>query len=241
MIKLNIAIVIPTYNEKETLPSLIENLVLEVKKIAKNFSIIIVDDGSPDGTAKIAKILNQNYQNITVIERPSKMGLGSAYKEGFQLALKNFDPDYIVQMDADHSHDPKEISLMVNEIKNYDYVIASRHVPGGKVVGWNSRRKIIHSLAGTIARKCAGLQTLDPTSGFRMFKKNALNKVNFDEIKSEGFAFQVELLSYLKKLGLKGTEIPTLFVNRKEGKSKMGFSESLQFISMCCYLLTKKN
>jgi len=101
---MKLAIVIPTYNEKETLPYLIEKLIIEVKKIAEKFSIIIMDDASPDGTAKIAQGLNQKYNNITVIERPSKLGLGSAYKEGFRIALDRFDPDLIVQMDADFSH-----------------------------------------------------------------------------------------------------------------------------------------
>jgi len=237
---MNIAIVIPTYNEKETLPSLIDRLFYEVKKIAEKFFIIIMDDASPDGTAKIAENLNEKYHNITVIERPSKLGLGSAYKQGFQLAINKFNPDYVVQMDADNSHDPKEIPIMVNKIKEFDYVIASRHVPGSAVVGWNARRKILHSLAGTIARKCAKLDVADPTSGFRMFKKNVLKRVNFSEIKSEGFAFQVELLCYLRRMGIKGIEIPTRFVNRKRGKSKMGVSESLQFGKMCYHILLNR-
>jgi dolichol-phosphate mannosyltransferase len=175
-----------------------------------------------------------------VVRRPSKLGLGSAYKQGFQIAINEFNPDYVVQMDADHSHDPREIPLMVNKIKDYDYVIASRHVPGSSVVGWNTRRKILHSMAGSFARKCAKLDITDPTSGFRIFKKNVLKTINFSEIKSEGFAFQVELLCYLRRMGIKGIEIPTRFVNRTRGKSKMGFSESLQFIKMCYRLLLNR-
>lgn len=237
---MNIAIVIPTYNEKETLPSLIDRLFAEVKKIAEKFFIIIMDDASPDGTAKIAENLNEKYQNIMVVKRPSKLGLGSAYKQGFQIALKEFNPDYVVQMDADHSHDPKEIPLMVNKIKEYDYVIASRHVPGSSVVGWNAQRKILHSMAGAFARKCAKLDIADPTSGFRIFRKNVLKAINFSEIKSEGFAFQVEILCYLRRMGIKGIEIPTRFVNRKRGKSKMGVSESFQFAKMCYHLLLNR-
>jgi len=237
---MNIAIVIPTYNEKETLPSLIDKLFIEVKKIAEKFLIIIMDDASPDGTAKIAENLNEKYQNIMVVKRKSKLGLGSAYKQGFQIAINEFNPDYVVQMDADHSHDPKEIPLMVNKIKDYDFVIACRHIPGSSVVGWNTRRKILHSIAGSFARKCAKLDISDPTSGFRIFKKNVLKTVNFSEIKSEGFAFQVELLCYLRRMGIKGIEIPTRFVNRTRGKSKMGFCESLQFIKMCYRLLLNR-
>ena len=237
---MNIAIVIPTYNERETLPSLIEKLTSEVKKITEKFSIIIMDDASPDGTGKIAENLNHKYQNITVIERHSKLGLGSAYKQGFRIALDKFNPDYIVQMDADHSHDPREISLMAEKIHDHDYVIASRHLPGSSVIGWNKSRKLIHTVAGNFAKICAKLEITDPTSGFRMFKRNVLDVVNFSEIKSEGFAFQVELLCYLRRKGLHGIEIPTKFVNRKLGKSKMGFGETIQFSKMCVKLLRNR-
>ncbi|MFB5630841.1 MAG: polyprenol monophosphomannose synthase [Nitrosopumilaceae archaeon] len=237
---MNISIVIPTYNEKDTLPALIEKLSRELKKIAEKFSIIIMDDASPDGTGKIAQDLNKKYQNITVIERTSKLGLGSAYKQGFQIALDRFDPDYVVQMDADNSHDPKEISTMANKIKNHDYVIASRHLPGSIIVGWGTGRKLLHTVAGSFAKGCAKLEIKDPTSGFRMFKKNVLSMVNFSEIKSEGFAFQVELLCYLRRKGLHGIEIPTRFVNREIGKSKMGFGEIIQFSKMCINLLRNR-
>ena len=237
---MNISIVIPTYNEKDTLPTLIDKLTREVKKIAEKFSIIIMDDSSPDGTGRIAEDLNKKYQNITVIQRPSKLGLGSAYKQGFQIALDRFDPDYVVQMDADHSHDPKEISLMANKIKDHDYVIASRHLPGSTVIGWGVGRKLLHTLAGNFAKGCAKLEITDPTSGFRMFKKSVLNAVNFSEIKSEGFAFQVELLCYLRRKGLHGIEIPTRFVNREIGKSKMGLGETIQFTKMCINLLRNR-
>lgn len=237
---MNISIVIPTYNEKDTLPTLIEKLTGEVKKIAEKFSIIIMDDASPDGTGKIAEDLNKQYQNITVIERPSKLGLGSAYKQGFQIALDRFDPDYVVQMDADHSHDPSEIPLMANKIKEHDYVIASRHLPGSAVVGWGVGRKLLHTVAGSFAKGCAKLDISDPTSGFRMFKKSVLDVVNFSEIKSEGFAFQVELLCYLRRKGLHGIEIPTKFVNREIGKSKMGLGETIQFSKMCINLLRNR-
>jgi dolichol-phosphate mannosyltransferase len=237
---MNIAIVIPTYNEKDTLPSLIAKLTSEVKKIAEKFSIIIMDDSSPDGTGKIAEDLNKKYRNITVINRPSKLGLGSAYKQGFQFALDKFNPDYVVQMDADHSHDPKEIPMMVDKIKNNDFVIASRHLAGSVVEGWGARRKILHTLAGKIAKGCAKLEISDPTSGFRMFKKSVLAAVNFSEIKSEGFAFQVELLCYLRRKGLHGIEIPSKFVNRKIGESKMGFGETIQFSKMCINLLRNR-
>jgi len=237
---MKLAIVIPTYNEKETLPSLIGELLYEIKKIAEKFSIVIVDDASPDGTGQIAEELNKKYGNISVVHRKSKLGLGSAYKEGFRFSLDKFDPDFIVQMDADHSHDPKEIPRMLQKMHNYDFAVASRHVTGGSVVGWGTYRKLLHSTAGTLAAICGGLKISDPTSGFRVFKNNVLRSVDFSRIKSDGFAFQIEILCLLKRMGFKGFEFPTVFVNRRDGKSKMGINESIQFFKTCIRLLMNR-
>ena len=237
---MKLAVVIPTYNEKDTLPSLIEELVEEVKKIAEKFFVIIMDDASPDGTGQIAEELNKKYGNITVIHREKKLGLGSAYKDGFKLALDKFAPDFIVQMDADHSHNPKEIPQMVQKIQGYDYVVTSRHLPGSSILGWGTYRKTLHSAAGSIARICAGIKISDPTSGFRIFRRDVLNSVNFAQIKSKGFAFQIELLCLLKRMGFNGTELPTRFINRREGKSKMGMTETIQFIKTCILLLARR-
>ena len=148
--------------------------------------------------------------------------------------------DLIVQMDADHSHNPSEIAIMIEKIVDYDYIIASRHVPGSSIVGWNARRQMTHSVAGAIARFSAKIDIKDPTSGFRMFKKETLQRVEFDRIHSDGFAFQIEVLYQLKQKDLRGLEVPTTFVNRVEGESKMGGSEILQFIKMCFSYFGKK-
>ena len=198
-----------------------------------------MDDASPDGTGEIAEELNKKYGNITIIHRKSKLGIGSAYKEGFKLTLERFEPDLIIQMDADFSHDPKEISQLIHGMHGYDIAIASRHVPGSSITGWSLYRKLLHSTACTLAGICGDIKISDPTSGFRIFKKNVLNSINFSEIRSEGFAFQIELLHKLDKMGFKMTELPTRFVNRKEGKSKMGYSETIQFIKVCFHLLLK--
>ncbi len=237
---MNLAVVIPTYNEKETLPNLLEELLYEIKKIAEKFFIIIVDDSSPDGTGQIAEELNIKYGNISVIHRKGKFGLGSAYKEGFRFVLEKYDPDFIIQMDADHSHDPKEIPKMLKNMLGYDFAVASRHVLGSSVVGWGTYRKIVHSIAGTLAAICGGLKISDPTSGFRIFEKSVLRSIDFSKIKSDGFAFQIEMLCLLKKMGFRGFEFPTLFINRKEGKSKMGINEMIQFIKICISLLMRK-
>ena len=237
---MKLAVVIPTYNEKETLPSLITELLYEIKKIAEKFSIVIVDDASPDGTGQIAEELNKEYGNISVIHRKSKLGLGSAYKEGFRFVLERFQQDYIIQMDADHSHDPKEISLMLQNMHDFDFVVASRHVLGASVIGWGAYRKLLHSTACTLAAICGGLKISDPTSGFRVFKNKVLKSVDFTKIKSDGFAFQIEILCLLKRMGFRGFEFPTVFVNRKDGKSKMGISELIQFIKTCVRLLMNR-
>ena len=237
---MNIAIVIPTYNEKDTLPGLTEKLFDLVRPLVEELHVVIVDDSSPDGTADIARNLSQKFQKISVIQRPTKMGLGGAYKDGFNHVLQKLDSNLIVQMDADHSHDPAEIAGMIKKISDYDFVIASRHVMGSSIIGWGSRRQMIHSMAGAIAKISANIDIKDSTSGFRMFKKDTLKQIEFDKIESDGFAFQIEVLYQLKKKGFRGLEVPTTFVNRTEGKSKMGGSEMMQFIKMCLSYIGKK-
>ena len=237
---MKLAIVIPTYNEAETIPSLIKELFEKIKQIVEKLDVLIIDDSSPDGTANIARKLGEKYEKITVIQRPKKMGLGAAYKEGFRYILEKLDSELVVQMDADHSHQPSEISTMLEKIKNFDYIIASRHVEGSDVIGWGIGRKMTHTIAGAIAGSCAKLEIKDSTSGFRMFKKKTLEKIDFQKIRSDGFAFQIEVLYQLKQLGMKGLEVPTTFVNRTEGNSKMGSSEMIQFIKMCISYIGRK-
>jgi len=237
---MKLAIVIPTYNEAETIPNLIKELFEKIKHLVEKLDILIIDDSSPDGTADIVRELVGEYEKITIIQRAKKMGLGAAYKEGFRYVLEKLDSELIVQMDADRSHQPGEIPNMLEKIKNFDYLIASRHVEGSDVIGWGMGRKITHSVAGAIAKVCAKLEIKDSTSGFRMFKKKTLEKINFNKIRSDGFAFQIEVLYQLKQLGMKGLEVPTIFVNRTEGSSKMGSAEMMQFITMCISYIGRK-
>ena len=237
---MKLAIVIPTYNEAETIPSLIKELFEKIKQLVERLDILIIDDSSPDGTADIARELGAKYEKITVIQRPKKMGLGAAYKEGFRHVLEKLDSELVLQMDADHSHQPSEIPNMLEKIKNFDFLVASRHVEGSDVIGWGIGRKATHSIAGAIARICAKIEIKDSTSGFRMFKKKTLEKIDFKNIRSDGFAFQIEVLYQLKQLGMKGLEVPTIFVNRTEGSSKMGSREMMQFIKMCISYIGRK-
>jgi len=236
----NIAIVIPTYNEKETLPSLIEKIFDKIRPLVEELHVIIVDDSSPDGTADIARNLGEKFQKISVIQRPKKMGLGAAYKDGFTHVLQKLESNLVVQMDADHSHDPSELANMIEKIVDYDFIIASRHVTGSSVTGWSFSRKVTHSIAGAIAKVSANIDIEDCTSGFRMFKRSALEKIEFDKIEADGFAFQIEVLYQLKQKGFRGLEVPTTFVNRTKGESKMGSSEVIQFIRMCLSYIGKK-
>ena len=238
---MKLAIVIPTYNEGKTLPSLIEKLVDQVKHIVDEFNIVIVDDSSPDGTADIARNLANRIREIIVIQRPSKLGLGAAYKNGFSDGLEKLGSELIIEMDADHSHDPSEIPNMIKKIGKYDFLIASRHIKGSSTIGWGLWRKLTHSIGVFMARQCTKLDISDPTSGFRMFKKETLQQLDFEKIKSDGYAFQIEVLHQLKQRGMKGLETITTFVDRKEGKSKMGGNEMLQFMKTCMSYLKKKN
>ena len=237
---MNIAIVIPTYNEKETLPSLIEKIFDKIRPLIEELHVIIVDDPSPDGTADIARNLGDKFQKISVIQRPKKMGLGAAYKDGFTHVLQKLESNLVVQMDADHSHDPSELANMIEKIADYDFIIASRHVTGSSVTGWGFSRKVTHSIAGAIAKVSANIDIEDCTSGFRMFKRSALEKIEFDKIEADGFAFQIEVLYQLKQKGFRGLEVPTTFVNRTKGESKMSSSEVIQFIRMCLSYIGKK-
>jgi len=235
-----LAVVIPTYNEKETIQILIEKLFSEIKPIVDELHVVIIDDSSPDGTANIVTDLSDKFQKISLIQRPTKMGLGAAYKDGFNHVLEKIDSDLIVQMDADHSHNPSEIVTMLQEIEGYDFVVASRHMPNSSIVGWGVGRQMTHSFAGIIARISARIDIKDSTSGFRMFKRETLQSIEFDKIESDGFAFQIEMLYQLKQKGFRGLEMPTIFVNRKSGKSKMGGTEIMQFIKTCFSYIGKK-
>ena len=237
---MKLAVVIPTYNEKETIQILIEKLFSEIKPIVDELHVVIIDDSSPDGTANIVTDLSDKFQKISLIQRPTKLGLGAAYKDGFNHVLEKIDSDLIVQMDADHSHNPSEIVTMLQEIEGYDFVVASRHMPNSSIVGWGVGRQMTHSFAGIIARISARIDIKDSTSGFRMFKRETLQSIEFDKIESDGFAFQIEMLYQLLLKGFRGLEMPTIFVNRKSGKSKMGGTEIMQFIKTCFSYIGKK-
>ena len=225
-------IVIPTYNERENISGLLHEIfALNISKLR----VIVVDDNSPDGTQKIVAKLQKKHP-IHVISRAKKSGLGSAYKEGFAQAIK-MKADYIFEMDADFSHDPNDIPKLIEAIKNCDMVIASRRIKGCKIVGWNMKRHIISYLATGLSRFWLGLEPKDVTSGFRIYRSHALQKLDYQSFDSSGFAFQEEILFYAQKANLKITEIPVTFTDRQRGKTKLGLGEMLDFVK----LLSRKN
>lgn len=209
-------VVIPTYNESENIRSIIEK-ILSVKN---DINILIVDDNSPDGTSQIVQSMKENDNRIHLMTRAGKMGLGTAYCEGFQYALDN-GFDYIMEMDADFSHNPEEIPNFIREIQDNDLVIGSRYISGVNVVNWPLRRLLLSYGASIYSRLITGLPIKDTTGGFKCFRAEALKLVDLKSIKTNGYGFQIEMNYRLWKLGAKIKEISIIFIDRRSGVSKM--------------------
>jgi dolichol-phosphate mannosyltransferase len=209
-------VVIPTYNEKEN----IANIINAILNVVPDISLLIVDDNSPDGTSEIVEQIQKSNSNIHLLKRAGKMGLGTAYCAGFKYALeKNF--DYIFEMDADFSHDPKEIPNFLREIKENDLVLGSRYIKGVNVINWPLSRLLLSYFANVYTQVISGLPIKDATGGFKCFRAEYLRKINLDNIKTNGYGFQIEMTYRLWKLGAKIKEIPIIFVDRMNGVSKM--------------------
>lgn len=224
---MKICIVIPTYNEAKNIEKLINKIfALNIPEL----EILVVDDNSPDDTGEVVnRLLTIDYsQKLHLIKRLGKLGLGSAYIAGFKKAL-DMNADYIFEMDADFSHDPDDIPRLIEKMQNADLVIGSRKIPGGKVIGWGWTRKFMSNGAMWFSRLLLGLKTKDVTAGFRCFSKKVLQTIPLAEIKSNGYAFQEELLYRTEKAGFKITEIPVTFIDRQEGKSKLNKKDIWEF------------
>ncbi len=209
-------IVIPTYNEKDNLPSLLEILM----GFPDPLEVLIVDDGSPDGTGDIAEEWTQKSPRVHLMRRPGKMGLGSAYVAGFRWALER-DYERIFEMDADFSHDPKYVPQMLEKSMEADLVIGSRYLTGVNVVNWPMSRLLLSYFANKYARFVSGLPIKDCTAGFKCFRREALQAVNLDGIASGGYSFQIEMNFKVWKKGFRLAEVPIVFVDRRAGVSKM--------------------
>ena len=209
-------VVIPTYNERDN----IEKLVAEVLRQGDGVHLIVVDDNSPDGTGEIADRLAATTDRISVLHRAGKLGLGSAYREGFAVAL-SMQADYIVEMDADFSHDPALLPGFFALMEKYDVVIGSRYLNGISVVNWPLRRLMLSYFASVYTRFITGLQLADCTSGFKCFKREVIEAIDLDRIKSDGYSFQIEMNYRAMELGFNLGEIPIIFIDRHAGSSKM--------------------
>jgi len=209
-------IIIPTYNEKEN----IEKLIEEIRKLDRDFHILIIDDNSPDGTGRIADGLAQKYSEIFVIHRQCKLGLGTAYITGFKYALKN-NYDFIFTMDADFSHQPKYLIDLQEKAKEYDLVIGSRYIKDGRINNWPLHRLILSRGANIYVRMVTGLPIFDSTGGFSCYRKESLEKIDLDTITSDGYAFQIEIKYRLWKKGFSFKEVPVTFIDRTRGISKI--------------------
>lgn len=209
-------VILPTFNEANNIAKIIKSLhILDI-------DILVVDDNSPDNTATIVKKLMLSNKRIDILQRPKKLGLGSAYRDGFKYSIKKGYKN-IIQMDADFSHRIEDLKAMLNSINDYEVIIGSRYVNGGDSIGWSSSRKLLSKFANIFARKVTGCKINDMTSGFRVYSSNALKTIQYNATKSNGYGFQIEMSvkAYNKKLSI--VEIPIIFNERREGESKMNF------------------
>lgn len=209
-------VVIPTYNERDN----IEKLTLDVLLQGEHFEVLIVDDNSPDGTGIIADRMAGAEPRIHVLHRTGKLGLGSAYREGFKYALQQ-GVDYIIEMDADFSHDPMVLPRFLDQMDRFDLVIGSRYLNGVSVVNWPLRRLMLSYFASMYTRTITGLRLSDCTSGFKCFRRQVLETVDLDTITSDGYSFQIEMNFRCQEAGFRLGEIPIIFIDRHSGTSKM--------------------
>ncbi len=209
-------VIVPTYNERDNIDPLIE----KVLSLPLDLEILVVDDGSPDGTADAVKAWQQKTPRVHLLQRPGKMGLGSAYRDGFRYALAN-GAEYIFEMDADFSHDPDALAEFLHHAKDADIVLGSRYLHGVTVVNWPLSRLILSYSANLYSRIITGLPLADATGGFKCFRRRALEGIRLDRVKSEGYSFQIEMSFRCWRRGFKIKEIPIVFVDRRAGVSKM--------------------
>lgn len=216
-------VIIPTYNEKEN----IEKIIRAVLALDKDFHVLVIDDGSPDGTADIVKrLMVSDYPHqLFILERQGKLGLGTAYIAGFKWALSH-GYEYIFEMDADFSHDPNDLPRLYAAChdEGYDVAIGSRYISGVNVVNWPIGRVLMSYFASKYVRMVTGFKVHDTTAGFKCYKRRVLNTIDLDQVRFKGYAFQIEMKFTAYKIGFRIKEVPVIFVNRREGVSKMNGS-----------------
>jgi dolichol-phosphate mannosyltransferase len=209
-------VVVPTYNERDN----IERLVADILAQDEGIAVLVVDDDSPDGTGEIVDRMAAGNPRLQALHRPGKLGLGSAYCDGFRLALDK-GAEYIVEMDADFSHDPAMLPVFFEKMKDFDLVIGSRYLNGVSVVNWPLRRLMLSYFANVYTRFITGLKISDCTGGFKCFRRAVLESIDLSRIKSDGYSFQIEMNYRCVENGFRIGEIPIIFVDRHAGSSKM--------------------
>ncbi len=215
-------VIIPTYNEREN----IENIIRAVFALEKVFHILIIEDGSPDGTASIVKTLQQEFpERLFMIERKGKLGLGTAYIAGFKWSLEH-NYEYIFEMDADFSHNPADLARLYKACaeEGADVAIGSRYISGVNVVNWPMGRVLMSYFASKYVRLITGIPVQDTTAGFKCYRRRVLETIDLDGIRFKGYAFQIEMKFTAYKCGFKIVEVPVIFINRELGTSKMNSS-----------------
>ncbi len=209
-------IVMPTYNERENLPRMVGRLLgLPVK-----IDLLVVDDNSPDGTGKLADELAAKHLNIHVLHRQAKNGLGRAYLAGFQWALER-GYEFVFEMDGDFSHNPDDIPILLAAAQNADLVLGSRYLNGIRIINWPLSRLMLSKGAATYVSIITGMPFTDPTGGFKCFRRRALQALNLEDVRSNGYSFQIELTHKLWRQGMRILEVPIIFTERAQGHSKM--------------------
>jgi dolichol-phosphate mannosyltransferase len=209
-------VVVPTYNERDN----IERLIVDILAQDEGIEVLVVDDNSPDGTGEVVERMMVGNPRLHLLRRSGKLGLGSAYRDGFRFALDR-GVDYVLEMDADFSHDPAMLPVFFEKIENYDLVIGSRYLNGVSVVNWPLRRLMLSCFANLYTRLITGLRISDCTGGFKCFRREVLEAIDLGRMKSDGYSFQIEMNYLCAEKGFRIGEIPIIFIDRHAGSSKM--------------------
>jgi dolichol-phosphate mannosyltransferase len=225
-------IIIPTYNERENLP----NVVARVMQVPVSVDILVVDDNSPDGTGQLADEIAAKNPAVHVLHRAEKDGLGRAYCAGFKWALER-EYEFIFEMDGDLSHNPDDIPAFLAAAKNADLVIGSRYSNGIRVINWPLNRLMLSLMAAKYVRIITGMPFTDPTGGYKCFRRNTLHAIDIDRIRSNGYSFQIELTHKAWRQGMRVVEVPIIFTDRFQGRSKMSGKIVIEALTMVWRLL----
>jgi len=214
---MKVQVVVPTYDERENL----ERFVTKVLAQDPDLHVLVIDDASPDGTGALADALAAREPRLRVLHRPAKLGLGSAYVEGFRYALRQTDARFVIQMDADLSHDPADVPALLAAAEEADIAVGSRYAGGIRVIDWPLRRLLLSVLANSYARLVTGVNVRDLTSGFKCYRRSTLERISIDQIRSDGYAFNIETVVRAAQRGLTLREVPIVFTERVDGRSKL--------------------